>query len=200
MVLSYKTPLNKELFEILPASKNESNGKWECKIIYEGQPLVFTTPRLKLKECKLFFNITKKKAFLDFLESLDEIVVDNLAENTEKIFNGKVFKKEEIKSSMEPQIDIDENGTVDISTTFNENILFFNNFGDKIEEKDTGENVSANICLDKVCFTKNLLKLQFITRSLKASRFEKNNETFDEPLAPEQKKEDVSEKSIFFFD
>ena len=109
MVLSYKTPLNKELFEILPASKNELNGKWECKISYEGHPLVFTIPRLKLKDCKLFFNITKKKVFLDFLESLDEIVVDTLTENSEKIFNGKVFKKEEIKSSMEPQIDIDEN-------------------------------------------------------------------------------------------
>lgn len=182
MVLNYKTIPDQTLLEISPAVKNPETNKWDCKIKYEDKLLTFNTPRVNIKDGVIFFNIKKKKIFLDFLEKINETVINFLYENCEKIFKGKKFTLERLKNSLQPQIDIDENGTVSLCTTFDDNVKFFNTFGDQIQLHEVGQHCSAVVCVEKVTFTKDLFKLKYTVKVIKSSKFEKNNENFDEPV------------------
>jgi hypothetical protein len=199
MVLSYKTIPEQTLLEISPAVKNPETNKWDCKIKYQDKLLTFNTPRVNIKDGVLFFDIKKKKIFLDFLEKIDQTIVNCLFDNCEKIFKGKKFTLERLKNSLQPQLDIDENGTVSLSTTFDDNVKFFNTFGDQINPQDIGDHCSANICVEKVIFTKDLFRIKYTIKVLKSSRIEKNNENFDEPIkSPPENIENNGEADNFF--
>lgn len=200
MVLSYKTIPDQTLLEIFPAVKNSETNKWDCKIKYEDKVFTFNTPKVNIKDGVLFFDINKKKIFLDFLEKIDESVINYLYENCEKIFNGKKFTLERLKNSLQPQIDIDENGTVSLCTTFDDNVKFFNTFGDQIQLQEIGKHCSAVLCVEKVTFTKDLFKLKYTIKVIKSSKFEKNNENFDEPIKQVQENVEITKDPDNFFD
>lgn len=200
MVLNYKTIPDQTLLEISPAVKNLETNKWDCKIKYEDKLFTFNTPRVNIKDGILFFDIKKKKIFLDFLEKIDETIINYLAENCEKIFKGKKFTLERLKNSLQPQIDIDENGIVSLSAIFDDNVKFFNTFGDSIQPQEIGNHCSAVICVEKVTFTKDLFKLRYVLKVIKSSKFEKNNENFDEPIIQNLEVVDNVKDSDNFFD
>jgi hypothetical protein len=200
MVLSYKTIPDQNLVEISPAVKNPETNKWDCKIKYEDKLLTFNTPKVNIKDGVLFFDIKKKKIFLDFLEKIDETIINYLAENCEKFFKGKKFTLERLKNSLQPQIDIDENGTVSLSAIFDDNVKFFNTFGDPIQPNEVGKYCSAVICVEKVTFTKDLFKLKYVIKVIKSSKFEKNNENFDEPVKELPQTVELEKDPDNFFD
>lgn len=200
MVLSYKTIPDQTLVEISPAVKNPETNKWDCKIKYEDKLFTFNTPKVNIKDGVLFFDIKKKKIFLDFLEKIDETIINYLVENCEKIFKGKKFTLERLKNSLQPQINIDENGTVSLSAIFDDNVKFFNTFGDPIQPNEVGKYCSVVICVEKVTFTKDLFKLKYVIKVIKSSKFEKNNENFDEPVKELPQTVELAKDPDNFFD
>ena len=179
-VLSTKTELIPELWSIKKAIKNTETGRWDCDLLYDGSKLLFLTPRCKLGSSgELNFNIQSKKKFVDFIENIENQVVINLVTNCESIFNGKKFTEERLKGSLEPCIDISENGVVTFNSLLcNENLRCFDIEGIPCSLKNVGNYVSAYVIIDKISFTKELFKICFKTTCLKQSRV-KGSANFD---------------------
>jgi hypothetical protein len=180
MALSYKdTPLLENI-EVTKAIKNLSTGKWDCPVKYNGTSLTFSSPRIKFIDGILTFKIHSKKRFIEFLEQLDSVVIDYLHANSQNIFKGKTFTQERLKNSLQPQLDIDEDGTVCINAYLDENAKCFDIYGDQIPLYDIGTDVTATLKVDKIVFSKDLYRIKYSIVRLKMSKPEKSSATFEE--------------------
>lgn len=167
MNISYKNPLNSSLIEIKESFKNKDTGEWECPFLYNSSELVVTTPKIKIEDNTILFDSNKREAFVDFIEKLESSVVEHLSENSSKIFKGKKFTKERIKSSLVPSIYIDDEGVSYIQTSFNENLECFDFFLDRITKEELGEDVIAGVHVKSIVFNKELFRIDYQLTRLK---------------------------------
>lgn len=194
-VINYKTSeLDYTKLGINPPVKNLETMEYECALTYEGEPLLFSSPRIQKVEDSLVFNIIHKKKFLDFLEHLEGQIVTWLFENSTKLFKGKKFSLERIKDSLQPSIDISENGNVTLNTEISPDVTCFDLFGSLTGLNEVGQNVTAVILLDKIIFDKDLFVINYIVTHLKTTKPEKNvNFSFEAPKKIEEHVEIIEE-------
>lgn len=194
MVLNYKTPLEQSLFQIQESKKNKETGEWECALLYNLSELVFTTPKIKVHDNSILFDGAKKKQFTDFIENLESQIVEYLFQNSSKIFKGKKFTKERVKSSLVPSIYIDEKGISYIQTSFNENLEFYDFFLDKIPKEKIEQDVIASVHVKSIVFNKELFRIDYQLTKLKNSKVIVNEKV---DFNIEQKKEDLENGDFF---
>lgn len=192
--LNYKSPLNQSLFELKESKKNKDTGEWECALLYNLSDLVFTTPKIKVQDNTILFNGGKKKQFSDFIENLESQIVEYLFQNSPKIFKGKKFTKERVKSSLVPSIYIDERGVSYIQTSFNENLEFYDFFLDKISKEKIEQDVIASVHVKSIVFNKELFRIDYQLTKLKNSKV-----TVDKKVDfnVEQKREELEDGDFF---
>jgi hypothetical protein len=183
-VLTSKSELSPDLINISKAVKNLDTGKWDCKITYDNEDLIFLTPRCKLlSDGRLHFNIQSKKNFMSFLEHLENRVVNYFYSNCKTIFNGKTFTLERLRDSLECSIDIIDDGSVTMNTIVSENVKCFDIYGNNTELSELGEYVSAHVYIDKISFTKELFKIRYVLVNIKTSKV-KISASFSEERNP----------------
>lgn len=198
MVTSYKNKIDGNLLEVSPASKNTETGEWDCKVKYDGKDFVISTPRIKIFDDTLIFNIKNKKVFADFLEEIEGAISQHLFNNSAKIFKGKRFELEKIKNSLQPSIDIDDKGFVYFQTKFSETVECVDVFGEKTLLPVSRADVTALLKIDTVSFTKDLFRIRYTTTFLKFSKApQPENINFEEePLPPLEEIPTVQETTL----
>jgi hypothetical protein len=199
MIVSYKDNFDTNKIEISSATKNEKTNKWECPVKYDGSSLLFSSPRIKFIDGILTFKIQNKKKFIQFLEELDTMVIDYLHKNSETIFKGKSFTLERLQNSIQPQLDIDEDGTVRINAHLDETIRCFDVYGESIPLDLVRQDVTAVLKMDKLIFTKDLYRLKFSVSRLKMSKPEREIVTFENDTPVKQEEVKVDEVNDPFF-
>lgn len=95
-ILSYKQKLNAENLSLEYKGKNGEN--WYIQIKYDNQPLLFQTPVLIKEENVL--ESGENISFLEYITSLEELIVVKMHEESKILFNGKVFSRDKLKNSM----------------------------------------------------------------------------------------------------
>ena len=93
---SYKQKLNLENISL--RYKGKRSDKWYIEVKYCDRPLVFQTPVLIKKENVL--ESEENIAFLEYITSLEELIVMKMHEESKNLFNGRVYSQNKIKGSM----------------------------------------------------------------------------------------------------
>lgn len=198
-VINYKENVKLKDIRIAESNKNKDTNTWDCEVSYLNGPLLVSTPRLKIQDGFLVFNGKHKKKFLDFLENLENSLVETLYEDSLIVFKGKKFSQQRLKESLEPSIDI-EHSDILLKTVVSDNVKCFDLFGDSIEYEKISKDVSAVLQIDKIIFNKDLYRINYKITHLKMTKPEKIDEINFEPLKIEINHIEESETSCNFFD
>lgn len=200
MVLTYKDTM--DYSKIIVSSPVKDNKEWNCNIAYMEQPLLIQTPRIKFdKELNvLTFKLRTKKEFIEFLENVENGIVQYISKNSKELFSGKIFSDEKIKSCLQSSWDIDDTGYVYIkpgNVSFDD-VVCYDIFNKRIEFSEVGHNITALLHVKSVSFSKNLFRVNYIMKQLKISKFEENK-TLE--FGEEPEKQNVRENDdLNFFD
>jgi hypothetical protein len=194
-VINYKTSeIDSTKLNINAPVKNQETSEYECSLTYEGEGLLFSSPRIRKQGDSLVFNIIHKKKFLDFIDHVEQQIVCWLFENSTKLFKGKKFSLERLKDSLQPSIDISETGIVTLNTEISPNVICFDLFGSLTDLNEVGQNVTSVILVDKIVFDKDLFMINYVVTHLKATKPEKNlGFSFEIPKKVEERTEIIEE-------
>jgi hypothetical protein len=181
-VLGVKDTIDKSKLTVLPPVKQKNKTR-TMDVLYDGAPMIFKTPRLKInKETgELYFNIKNKPGFVDFLASIEDAIVSAVSSNSQTLFNGRLFSIEGVSSRMERFWDISDGPTAFIKPAGydTDKIVYVDAFGEKATLDDIKSNVSALVEVKELLFTNNLFKIQPTIRQIKMSRFETSVSGFE---------------------
>jgi hypothetical protein len=185
MVYSYKETLDHEKISLNAPEKNTGK-QWACEVSYDNSKFLIKTPRIKIDKQTgvLIFKVENKKDFIDCLESVENIICENIHKNSEKFFSGKSFSKDKIISSVSPSWDIDDSGYAYLQPSMEEkelkDIKCLDMFNNAISYKDLQENVSVILHVKSVSFVKKLFTINYKIDLIKMTKFtEKVNDPFD---------------------
>jgi hypothetical protein len=200
--MNYKRDFDYSLLNIAPAVKNKESGEWVCDLSFEGKDFLVSTPRVKIQENSLVFKTENKKVFMDFIDKLEANVIQHLFDNSIKIFKGKKFSLEKIKSSLVPSILLSEDGRFAcLETETTEDIRCFSPFGEEIARTDVQKYVTAHIKVNSIVFLKELFHIRYSIVVLKMSKIELTNvEEFVPVVDPVEDFEITENASGSFFE
>lgn len=180
IMIDYKKDIEIDKLSISEPQKKQD--KWTLQVSYQDTLLTFQTPSLKLNKDDnlLYFDSSKRHSFFKFIDTLEQVIVDYLHLNSERLFKGKVFSKEKLRQSLLASWDVSDEGLV--SLKINSNILektkFFSSFGDSVSFEQLSENVICIITLEAIIFSKNQFELNYKVSHMRSKRVNNVNESF----------------------
>ncbi len=181
-MIDYKKDIEIDNLSISEPQKREN--KWVLEVSYEDTLLSFQTPSFRFNKTDnlLLFDSSKKHSFFKFIDTLEEVIVEYLHKNSERMFKGKVFSKEKLKQSLITSWNVSDEGLV--SLKLDDDMLketkFLSSFGDPIEFEQLSKNVICIISLDTIKFSKNQFELNYKVSHMKSKRVDNPNESFFE--------------------
>lgn len=133
-------------------------------IDYDNEPLYIQMPSCKLKSINeddnLVTFIIDKVVYRDFIRRLENFVVQNVYENSETWFSGKVFTMSKIIKCFVSSVDCFEDGNCEFTISFSKYLKIYDQFKTNLALEDV--NIKHNDELLEVVSIINIRNLQFI--------------------------------------
>jgi hypothetical protein len=184
-MIDYKKEFEIEKLSISEPIKKDST--WVLDVKYDGIALCFQTPSLGLEKSKkeLRFDSSKKYSFFKFINNIEDVIIDYIYLNSEKIFKGKKFTKERLRDSLISSWDVCDNGivTFPFDNFMSKSICILSPIDEKISYDDLYRSVSCIIFLDSIVFTKDKFDIKYNISHIKSKKFTTEPNYFYEPTS-----------------
>lgn len=182
-MIDYKKEFEIEKLSISEPIKKDS--VWVLDVKYEGIPLCFQTPSLRLKKSKkeLSFDSGKKLSFFKFINSIEDVIIEYLHLNSEKIFRGKKFQKDRLKYSLTSSWGVCDDGIVSFQygDCINDSVCLLSPIDEKISYDELSTHAVCIMFLDSIVFTKDKFDLKYSISHIKSKKFTTDKDYFHEP-------------------
>lgn len=180
-MIDYKTKL--EYGNLVVEAPVKVGSKWEMKVTYEKENLLFKTPSLLFDKTKktISFNSEKKLVFFQFIDDIETGVIEYLCSNSQLLFNGKVFTKERLKESLVTSWDVTDDGFVSLrDDCITSDTKILSQFDEDITIDKLSKNVICIMLLDSVTFQKDKFNINYTITHVKSKKTINDIENFFE--------------------
>jgi len=185
MILTYKKNFDENVLNVLTPVKNDK--LHISSINYLEEPLIVQLKgNLQEKNSIKLLNDGKKN--IEFLDKIQNSIVDIIHKNTQKFFNGKEFSIEKIQNAMSKLYVINKSGEYFLKFKETDNTSYFDCFNEPIElENLLGSNCDVALQLD-ITYIKSVINIDLTCKGIKECKKKETKVIFLEPEPKEIKK------------